>query len=250
MDASTAIKPPVGRYVIPGDQVFQLPESGVVRVGTGLRDDGTQLIASRPGLLQQSKDGKLWVFGRQKRYIPSVDDAVLGVVTSKFSEYYEIDIAAPFSGLLPVLAFEGATRRNRPNLKEGDLVYCRVDMADRDLQPTVTCMDGAGRGAGFGLLQGGYVLETSNAYSRILVTKPPPAVLAALGRSLQFELAVGVNGKIWIAAPTQQATILVAQALQECEREPSKERAEGIVAGLMKTYQRGIKERETDRMHE
>jgi exosome complex component RRP40 len=238
------------QYVVPGDQVFKLPESGVVRVGTGLRDDGIQLIASRPGLLQQSKNGKLWVFGRQKRYIPSVDDAVLGVVTSKFSEYYELDIAAPFPALLPVLSFEGATRRNRPNLKEGDLVYCRVDMADRDLQPTVTCMDGAGRGAGFGPLQGGHVLETSNAYSRILVGKPTPPVLAALGRSLQFELAVGVNGKIWIAAPTQQATILVAQVLQECEKEPSAERVESIVAGKMKTYQRAVKERDVERMQE
>jgi exosome complex component RRP40 len=238
------------QYVIPGDQVYKLPESGVVRVGTGLRDDGTQLIASRPGLLQQSKKGKLWVFGRQKRYIPSVDDAVLGVVTSKFSEYYELDIAAPFAALLPVLAFEGATRRNRPNLKEGDLVYCRVDMADRDLQPTVTCMDAAGRGAGFGPLKGGYVVDMSNAYSRILVAKPPPAVLAALGRSLQFELAVGLNGKVWIAAPTQQATILVAQALQQCEREASKERVERIVAGLLKPYQRAVKEREAEKMHE
>jgi exosome complex component RRP40 len=236
------------QYVVPGDQVFKLPESGVVRVGTGLRDDGTQLVASRPGLLQQSKNGKLWVFGRQKRYIPSVDDAVLGVVTSKFSEYYEIDIAAPFSALLPVLAFEGATRRNRPNLKEGDLVYCRVDMADRDLQPTVTCMDGAGRGAGFGLLSGGYVLECSTAYSRILVAKPPPPVLAALGRSLQFELAVGVNGRVWIAAPTQQATIVVAQVLEECEREPREERVEAIVADRVKTYQRSVKERDAERL--
>jgi exosome complex component RRP40 len=236
------------QYVVPGDRVFKLPESGVVRVGTGLRDDGTQLLASRPGLLQQSKNGKLWVFGRQKRYIPSVDDAVLGVVTSKFSEYYEVDIAAPFPALLPVLAFEGATRRNRPNLKEGDLVYCRVDMADRDLQPTATCMDGAGRGAGFGPLHGGYVLETGNAYSRILVAKPTPPVLTALGRSLQFELAVGVNGKVWIAAPTPQATIVVAQALQACEREPNAERCEAIVAGMVKTYQRSVKERDAERI--
>ena len=237
------------QYVVPGDQVFQLPESGIVRVGTGLRDDGTHLVASRPGLLQQSKNGKLWVFGKQKRYIPSVDDAVLGVIVSKSSEYYEVDIAAPFPSMLPVLAFEGATRRNRPVLKEGDLVYCRVDMADRDLQPTVTCVDAAGRSAGFGPLNGGYVFECSNAYARLLLGKPPLPVLAALGRSLQFELAVGVNGKVWVAAPTQQATILVATALQESEG-VAAEKAEVMVAAMVKTYQRAVKEREVERMQD
>lgn len=32
-------------------------------------------------------------------------------------------------------------------------------------------------------------------------SRPPAAVLSALGRSLQFELAVGQNGRVWIAAP-------------------------------------------------
>lgn len=223
---------------MPGDRVFQLPEAGVVRVGTGLRDDGTHLIASRPGVLLKSRAGKLWIFGRQKRYIPSLDDAVVGVVLSKYSEFYDIDIGAPFTALLPVLAFEGATRRNRPNLKEGDLVYCRIDMADRDLQPTVTCMDAAGRAAGFGPLLGGFAFECSTVFARSLLTQPPPAVLTALGSALPFELVVGVNGKVWVESPNQRGTILVATALQACEREPA-DRAEVVVAAMLKAFRRG-----------
>ncbi len=39
----------------------------------------------------------------------------------------------------------GATRRNRPNLQPGDLVYCRVLTASRDLEPTLSCVDATGK---------------------------------------------------------------------------------------------------------
>ena len=39
----------------------------------------------------------------------------------------------------------GATRRNRPNLQTGDLVYCRVLTASRDLEPTLSCVDASGK---------------------------------------------------------------------------------------------------------
>ena len=50
-------------------------------------------------------------------YIPSVGDPVVGTITDRHPDTYTVDIGAPFRALLPALAFEGATRRNRPNLK-------------------------------------------------------------------------------------------------------------------------------------
>lgn len=223
--------------MVPGDRVFELPDAGVVRVGAGLREHDAALVATRPGVLLAGRGGKLWVLGRQGRYIPALDDPVLGVVVSRGGEWHEVDIGAPFPAILPALAFEGATRRNRPDLRPGDLVYCRVDMADRDLQPTVTCVDAAGRGAGFGPLKGGYVVEVGSAYARLLLAQPPPAALAALGAALRFELAVGVNGRVWVAAPTPAATTAVAAALAACERE-TPERAEAVVAAVVKAHKR------------
>ena len=51
------------------------------------------------------------------RYIPQVGDCVLGRIADKHSENYGVDINTPFPASLPVLAFEGATRRSRPNLQ-------------------------------------------------------------------------------------------------------------------------------------
>lgn len=37
----------------------------------------------------------------------------------KYGEYYRVDIGSAHPAILPYLAFEGATRRNRPNLEVG-----------------------------------------------------------------------------------------------------------------------------------
>ena len=57
------------QVVVPGDEVLRLPEKGILRVGGGLQQDGAVLIATRPGLLYQAKNGKLWVESRQKRCV-------------------------------------------------------------------------------------------------------------------------------------------------------------------------------------
>jgi len=42
--------------------------------------------------------------------------------------------------LLPHLAFDGASKRNKPNLKVGALVYCRVAVANKDMDSELSCM--------------------------------------------------------------------------------------------------------------
>ena len=50
-------------------------------------------------------------------YVPQVNDCVIGVIKESFAEEYSIDINSSFDGRLNHLAFEGATKRNRPRLK-------------------------------------------------------------------------------------------------------------------------------------
>ena len=83
------------------------------------------------------------------RYIPAVGDALVGTVVERHSDAYNVDVGGPFSAVLPALAFEGATRRNRPSLAPGDLVYARVTVASRDADPEIACTDAAGKVHGF-----------------------------------------------------------------------------------------------------
>lgn len=55
--------------VTPGDVVLQLPEEGDVRIGVGLRIQEETLVSQRAGVLKQTKAGRLWVEGRQKRCV-------------------------------------------------------------------------------------------------------------------------------------------------------------------------------------
>ncbi len=80
-----------------------------------------------------------------RRYIPCVGDNVIGMVIERHGENLILDIGGPFAAVLNSLAFEGATRRNRPKLGEGDLVYARVTLAHKDVDTELSCTEVSGK---------------------------------------------------------------------------------------------------------
>ena len=73
-----------------------------------------------------------------------------------------MDIGSAQTAALNALSFEGATKRSKPNLKVGTLVYARVSLANRDMEPELECVDAATQRAdGFGELKGGIVIACS-----------------------------------------------------------------------------------------
>lgn len=72
-------------------------------------------------------------------------DSVIGVITERYGESWTVDIRGPFAATLDALAFEGVTKRSRPNLVAGDLVYARVSAAPRDADPEIVCTDASGK---------------------------------------------------------------------------------------------------------
>lgn len=89
------------------------------------------------------------------QYVPSPGDAIIGQITAKNAEFYTLSLGSAHSATLPVLAFEGATKRHRPNLKIGALVYALVTSAESWMEPEVTCVDpSTGKGNGMGELEG------------------------------------------------------------------------------------------------
>ena len=132
-------------------------------------------------------------------------------------EHFFVDIRAPARATLSALSFEGATKRNRPTLKEGDLVYARVIVAHRDLDPEISCVDAGGRALGFGQLKGGTMMSVKTGLARRLLSRPPLPALVALGETLAFEMAVGLNGRVWINADAAATVATVRTALMHLE---------------------------------
>jgi exosome complex component RRP40 len=135
-----------------------------------------------------------------------------------FAEECKVDIKAPCQALLPTLAFEGSTKRNRPMLKVGDVVFCRVTSASAYMDPELSCMNGKGLADGLGQMQGGYMFDTTTQHCRKLLQNPPPLELQLIRDAVVCELAVGVNGRVWVKSKELKKTAALVRVLQACAR--------------------------------
>lgn len=159
------------------------------------------------------------------RYLPQENDMVIGTVLQRNFEFYLVDINSSLgSAQLPTLAFQGATKTNKPQYAEGTLLFCRVTKSDPCAgRVELSCIDlldnkkswNTGE-ATFKELQGGLVKDFPIALCReVLVPQSPASVLLErLGATVQYELVVGYNGRAWVNAERVSEVVLVFQALE------------------------------------
>ncbi|KAL5713593.1 hypothetical protein ACHQM5_015655 [Ranunculus cassubicifolius] len=209
----------IDQTVVPGDVVLDLSNmtNQTIKLGEGLRQDGDAISVMKAGKLRFSKPNKYWVEISQKRYVPCVGDTILGIVVDQRGENFLVDIKGPTLAFLPILAFEGGTRRNIPKFEVGTLLYVRVVKANTGINPELSCVDANGKAAEFGPLKEGYTFESSTGLARMLLSSPTCPVLESLGKKLSFEIAVGLNGRVWVNAESPSSIILVANALMKSE---------------------------------
>eukprot|EP00455_Lapot_gusevi_P054054 TRINITY_DN8570_c0_g1_i3.p1 TRINITY_DN8570_c0_g1~~TRINITY_DN8570_c0_g1_i3.p1 ORF type:complete len:288 (-),score=21.07 TRINITY_DN8570_c0_g1_i3:16-774(-) len=210
--------------VLPGDDIT-LGANVKTRIGQGLTQHQNSVIATKSGFLQRDASNRVWVDSHQKRYVPVVEDNVVGVIREKLGEYYKIDIGASHNAILPLLAFEGATKRNRPNLQVGAVVYGRIVVANKDMEPEFSCISPhfkkewmTGQSV-FGELTGGMLSECPLSLARKLL-QDDCLVLRCLAQHLPFELAVGVNGRFWVNSGSVLHTIIINNAILNSQTMP------------------------------
>ena len=211
------------RVVLPGDDVTPLVSfaPAPLRLGLGLFVDGEFVRASRAGVLSFLEPSRFFVASSAQRYIPAVGDAVVGVVRARGAESYSVRVRGTAAATLPLLAFDGATRRNKPTMAPGACVFARVVAASRHIDAELSCMaplgtprkDWATGEAIYGELKGGLLVAVPLGLARRLLD-PTCALLAALGAALSFQLAVGLNGIVWVAGVGDAETAAVAGAIQ------------------------------------
>ena len=120
------------------------------------------------------------------------------------------------------LAFEGATKKNRPAVAVGDLVYAKLLVASRDMEPELVCVDSYGKKAGMGVLSGGGFMFSIPLHLVRKLLAPNSELLKILGSNTPFEVAVGMNGRVWVRARSVKETMILAQAM-ECSEYMTKE---------------------------
>nr|XP_060624999.1 exosome complex component RRP40 [Anolis sagrei ordinatus] len=243
----------VGRVVLPGEALLlpghaeadnerlrlsaNGPQKGKLVCGPGLRRGGEGLLVTKCGLLRyrgpgSGSGGVYWVDSQQRRYVPVKGDHVIGIVTAKAGDIFKVDVGGSEQASLSYLAFEGATKRNRPNVQVGDLIYGQFIVANKDMEPEMVCIDSSGRANGMGVIgQDGFLFKVSLGLIRKLLA-PDCEIIQDLGQLYPFELVLGMNGRIWVKAKTIQQTLIVTNVLEACEHMTAEQRKQAVAKVL------------------
>lgn len=223
--------------VLPGDAIpHAAPTAADTKLGPGMLptpcatdEESTSLTAIRAGALghvakaERSRAGTHTVHawyadGLQRRYVPAAGDRVIGQVTNRGMESYTVTLFSAHSATLPVLAFEGATRRNRPNLEIGALVYARVVRAESWTEPEISCVDAVtGKAEGLGELKATepgttMVWPVACSLAQSLL-RPQHQLLKHVATHFSFEAAIGVNGLVWVRTAAPEHAVAMGQVL-------------------------------------
>ncbi|ODA78681.1 hypothetical protein RJ55_06063 [Drechmeria coniospora] len=219
-------------FVLPGDEVDAslVPSHAKkpLRLGPGLRlvppNEILPTLAGR--LISDRQKNAMRVETSAGRYIPRVGELVIGTVHKSTADVYYVhlsDHTAPV--LLPQLSFEGASRKTRPVLAPGALVYARVSLANKHMDAEIECVSAAtGKSDGLGPLSGGMLFHISLDMSRrLMMPKPAEAgkvvVLDELaGLGLHFDTATGRNGRFWVDSDNVKTVMAVGKAIQETDK--------------------------------
>lgn len=209
-----------GEIVVAGDVLGDVRTLSTVagaglRLGHGVAQYGRELRATDSGFLRRAGP-RVWVESSGRRYAPCVDDFVVGVVLERGSEFSRVDIGGARDATLPNEAFEGVSRKNRPDVFVGALVYARVVVAHRDMDPEISCVAASGHADGFGTLAAGIMFAVSTGMARRLLDDDGE-ILPALAKRGPFEAAVGHNGRVWLRAATPATALALAHTLTSCD---------------------------------
>ncbi|KFY91826.1 hypothetical protein V500_04444 [Pseudogymnoascus sp. VKM F-4518 (FW-2643)] len=218
-------------FVLPGDHIDSelLPSHPTlpIKLGPGLRhippNTITPVVAGQ--LCTDTRKNSIWVEFNGGRYIPTVGDLVIATVHHSSVDVYYASITDYTSyASLPQLSFEGATKKNRPVLVQGSLIYARVSLANKHMDPELECVSSStGKSDGLGLLTGGMLFTVSLVMARRLMMPKPTeqgklVVLEELGEAgVAFEIAVGRNGKVWVNSKNPKTTLAVGKAIQDTD---------------------------------
>ena len=246
--------------VLPGENVTTHITSEKPKLGPGLRMAERQIYATLAGRLQHQPPHTYFILQNLQRYRPAVQDRVLGYVEERIGpdgqggDFYQMHIGAAHPAVLSNLAFEGATKRNRPHLQTGQVVYARVESVDHHNKVTLSCIlgpqdvgvprkDWMTNEACYGPVRGGTVFRVPTGLARELL-KPDCLVLQELAsRNWAFEVAIGVNGLVWVHSPTPEQTVAIQNAIQNSQV-LTEEQVRAMVQSIVFTAEKQIHQRQ------
>lgn len=143
----------------------------------------------------------LFVLNKSKRYFPYIDDVIIGRVIYVSADYYKLDINCSI-GILPVLSFTNASKRNKPDINKEDLIFCKIEKTG--IEPMLSCV-----GEGFGKING-YFFKIEVWQAQMLYVEN---ILFKIGKKYNYKCVVGINGFFVISCESAKLSIEIYKSI-------------------------------------
>ena len=212
----------IDEFVLPGDAIAlsslpsPLDSSHSITLGPGLHYDQETgaFTAHSCGHVREPSSLTYYVDGyRSGASCLCTGDPVLGIVVRRQMESLIVDIGYNDLASLSLYDFEGSTKRTRPNVDRGDVIYARLNI-DGDCQPQLTCVNEDGKSDGMGvLLDDGYLFNIPVDLANDLIDNDD--LLKELGKEIPYEITIGANGRVWVRATSTRTIIALRKVLLE-----------------------------------
>ncbi len=196
------------KYVIPGDVVTTgpfRPEQNVVL-------EGNKIISTTIGV-SEIYDDSVRVIPLTGKYIPKINDLVIGKVNSHTSLSWELDINSCYVGFLPAQDvfgrdFSAHADELATKLKTGDLVAARIANFDRTRDPLVSISD-----RDLGKIDSGDLMEISPSKVPRLIGKKG-SMIQMIEEATDAAITIGQNGWVVVSCESPEGLLKAKKAIQ------------------------------------
>ncbi len=196
------------KYVIPGDVVTTgpfRPEQNVVL-------EGNRIVSTAVGI-SEIYDDSVRVIPLTGKYIPKINDLVIGKVISHTSLSWELDINSCYVGFLPAQDvfgrdFSAHADELVSKLASGDLVAARIANFDRTRDPLVTISD-----RDLGKIDSGDLVQISPSKVPRLIGKRG-TMIQTIEMTTNAAVTIGQNGWVVVSCESPEGLLKAKKAIQ------------------------------------
>ena len=196
------------KYVIPGDVVT----TGPFRPEQNVILEGDKIISTTIGI-SEIYDDSVKVITLTGKYIPKIDDLVIGKINSHTSLSWELDINSCYVGFLPAQDvfgrdFSAHADELSSKLKTGDLVAARIANFDRTRDPLVTISD-----RDLGKIDSGVLVKISPSKVPRLIGKKG-SMIQMIEMATDAAVTIGQNGWVVISCESPEGLLKAKKAIE------------------------------------
>ena len=196
------------KYVIPGDVVT----TGPFRPEQNVILEGEKIISTTIGISEIYEDS-VRVITLTGKYIPKIDDLVIGKVNSHTSLSWELDINSCYVGFLPAQDvfgrdFSAHADELSTKLKTGDLVAARIANFDRTRDPLVTISD-----RDLGAIDSGELVKISPSKVPRLIGKRG-SMIQMIEMATNAAVTIGQNGWVVVSCESPEGLLKAKKAIK------------------------------------